>query len=198
MKFSELMDHQICFSVPKRLTPVTAWQEHIPFAMFLVDVLRPRTIVELGTHAGDSFCAFCQAVSELGLQTRCYGIDTWQGDEHAGYYDSTVLSDLRAHHDPLYGTFSTLVQSTFDDALAYFDDQSIDLLHIDGYHTYERVRHDFESWSPKLSDNGVVRFNDINHRERGFGIWRFWNEIRSTYPHFEFAHGYGLGVLATG
>ena len=198
MKFSELLDHQICFSVPKRLTPVTAWQEHIPFAMFLVDVLRPRTIVELGTHAGDSFCAFCQAVSELGLQTRCYGIDTWQGDEHAGYYDSTVLSDLRAHHDPLYGTFSTLVQSTFDDALVYFDDQSIDLLHIDGYHTYERVRHDFESWSPKLSDNGVVLFHDINVRERGFGIWRFWNEIRSTYPHFEFAHGYGLGVLATG
>ena len=122
------LDHPICFSSPERLTHVTSWHEHIPFAMLLVDLLRPRMIVELGTHLGDSYCAFCQAVKELNLDTRCYAVDTWQGDSHSGLYDADVLDDLRAHHDPLYGSFSSLIQSTFDDALKNFADGSINLL----------------------------------------------------------------------
>ena len=103
------LDHPICLASPKRLTSVRSWHEHIPFAMFLVDLLRPSVLVELGTHAGDSYCAFCQAVKELNLNTRCYAIDTWKGDAHSGFYDARVLEDLRAHHDPLYGSFSSLI-----------------------------------------------------------------------------------------
>jgi len=94
-----LLAHPICFADPKRLTPHSAWHEHIPFTMFLVDVLRPKVVVELGTQYGDSYCAFCQAVKELGLDTRCYVVDTWRGDPHAGFYGPEVLADLRAHHD---------------------------------------------------------------------------------------------------
>jgi hypothetical protein len=85
--------------------------------MLVVDLLRPKTIVELGTHAGDSYCAFCQAAKELRLDLRCYAVDTWHGDEQSGLYGPEVLADLRSHHDQLYGGFSTLIQSTFDDAL---------------------------------------------------------------------------------
>ena len=193
-----LVDHPIVFSIPRRLSPISAWHEHIPFAMFLVDLLKPGTLVELGTHYGDSYCAFCQAVLELHLSTRCYAIDTWEGEPHSGLYGPEVLASLREHHDSLYGSFSSLVKTTFDDALAYFSDGAIDLLHIDGYHAYEVVKHDFDSWVPKMSVRGVVLFHDINVRERDFGVWKLWEELQQQYPYFEFFHGYGLGLLAVG
>ncbi|MBI5586984.1 MAG: class I SAM-dependent methyltransferase [Deltaproteobacteria bacterium] len=183
---------------PKRLTDVVSWHEHIPFAFVLIEMLRPKVFVELGTHKGDSYLAFCQAVNTLGTDTGCFAVDTWKGEEHAGLYDDTVLEELRAHHDPLYGRFSTLIRSTFDEALAKFGDGTVDLLHIDGLHTYEAVKHDFETWLPKVSGRGVVLFHDITVRERDFGVWRFWDEVKGGYPHFDFRHGHGLGVLCVG
>ena len=194
----DLLAHPICLAVPRRLTALRSWHEHIPFAMLLVDLLRPRVLVELGVHAGDSYCAFCQTVQGLSLDTRCYGVDTWQVDARSGSYEAGVLDDLRAHHDPLYGSFSILIRSTFDDALGRFADGTIGLLHIDGDHSHEAVKHDFESWLPKMSAEGVVLLHDTNGRERDFGIRRFWDEIEGQYRSFEFPHGHGLGVLAVG
>lgn len=192
-----LLDYPICFAPPLRVA-VSAWIGHVPFAFYLVAALRPKAIVELGTHYGVSYCAFCQAVKELEIDTRCYAIDTWQGDAQTGFYDPEVLNDLKAHHDPLYGGFSRLIQSTFDESLNYFTDGTFDLLHIDGFHTYEAVKQDFEKWLPKMSERGVVLFHDINVRERNFGVWKFWEEIKLGYPHFEFIHSHGLGILSVG
>ncbi len=188
----------IAFDKPRHRTPLSAWKEHIPFAFNLVSVLRPRTIVELGTHAGDSYCAFCQAVVAEGLPTRCWAIDTWEGDAHTGRYGPEVLASLRAHHDPLYGGFSRLLRSTFREGLEAVRDGTVDLLHIDGAHTYEAVLEDFSTWLPKMTDAGVVLFHDTAVRERDFGVWRVWEELRARHPHFEFHHGHGLGVLSVG
>lgn len=191
------LEHPACFDYPLWLEE-TAWAGHIPFAMFLVSALRPRVLVELGAYRGVSYCSFCQAVKATNSNTKCYAVDTWQGDEHAGAIEDAVLPKLRAHHDPLYADFSRLVQSTFEDALAHFADGSIDLLHIDGFHTFEAVSRDFEMWLPKMSERGIVIFHDTNVRERGFGVWQFWEKAKQLYPSFEFLHSHGLGVLAIG
>jgi hypothetical protein len=176
----------------------SAWIEHAPFAFWLVEAHRPSTLVELGTHWGFSFFAFCQAVHALGLGTRCFAVDTWRGDDHAGRYDEEVLASVRDHNDNRYAAFARLMRASFDEAAPRFADGSIDLLHIDGRHFYDDVRHDFELWLPKLSRRGVVLLHDTTVREHGFGVHRLWSELRQTYPHFEFLHGHGLGVLAIG
>ncbi|CAB4242813.1 protein of unknown function [Methylacidimicrobium sp. AP8] len=54
----DLLDHPIVFAQPARWSRVAAWHLHVPFAFLLVDLLRPRRVVELGVHYGDSYCAF--------------------------------------------------------------------------------------------------------------------------------------------
>lgn len=181
------------------------WIGHIPFAYELIGRLEPRITVELGTYSGSSFAAFCQAVEATGCGGRCYGIDLWEGDIHMGRFDESLFNEidgyLRANHP---GT-AVLVRDDFSHAVHGFEDRSIDLLHIDGTHTYEAVSNDFRTWLPKLSERSVVLFHDINVTVENagsaalkFGVRRFFDEIRGGYPHFEFPHCYGLGVAVTG
>ncbi len=163
-----------------------------------MQALRPRLLVELGTSHGVSYSAFCEAVLDARLPCRCYAVDHWHGDAHAGPAGEAVFQDLQAFNEQHHGAFSQLLREDFDSARERFADGSIDLLHIDGFHTYEAVRHDFEHWRPKLSARAVVLFHDTNVRRDDFGVHRLFAELAAAHPHFEFLHGHGLGVLAVG
>jgi hypothetical protein len=192
-----LLDHPVSLQVPQ-WRAFSTWLEHTPFAMWLTSVLKPRVLVELGTFYGGSYCAFCQAIAALDLSTRAFAVDTWEGDPHSGPIAREGLDSLRSHHDAHFARFSTLLRMAFDDAVARFADKEVDLLHIDGYHTYDVVRHDFETWRPKMSDRGIILFHDVEERRADFGVWRLWGELISEYPSFTFLHEHGLGVLVMG
>jgi hypothetical protein len=191
------LDYPVIFLDTDYVAP-SAWWQHTPFARLLIALTEPSLLVELGTHYGVSYFAFCQAVKSLALHTRCYAVDTWQGDEQAGFYGEEVFEQVQHYNNQVYSSFSRLLRMTFNEALGHFADGEIDLLHIDGYHTYEAVKQDYENWLPKMSARGVMVFHDINVREANFGVWQLWHELRDVFPHFEFLHEHGLGILAVG
>ena len=181
------------------------WIGHIPFAFELIGRQRPRTLVELGTYSGSSFAAFCQAAQACGAGTKCYGVDLWEGDMHMGSFDEDLFREVSGYMATNHPDTAVLVRKDFNAAVHDFADGSVDLLHIDGTHTYEAVGNDFRTWLPKMSDRGVVLFHDINvtvenvgEPAKHFGVRRFFDETKPAYPSAEFDHCYGLGIVVVG
>ncbi|MCY1545895.1 Methyltransferase domain protein [compost metagenome] len=106
-----------------------------------------------------------------------------------------MFNAVNNHNRQNYHGFSYLMRMFFNDALRHFSEDSIDLLHIDGFHTYEAVSEDFASWYPKVKPGGIMLFHDVAARLQDFGAWKFWDEIQGRHETFTFKHGFGLGVL---
>lgn len=175
------------------------WSGHRTFAYDLVVSARPRCIVELGVHWGVSFFAFAQAIADARLDTRLVGIDTWLGDDHAGDYSAEgnlIANSVRDLSASLYSSVSVeLVRKPFNDAAVLQADASIDILHIDGYHTYKATEEDYSTWLPKLAPNGLILVHDTSSNTE-YGSARFVAELRTAVPNVHFDHSHGLTVLA--
>ncbi|MBM3657956.1 MAG: hypothetical protein FJW95_00400 [Actinobacteria bacterium] len=172
------------------------WFGHRWFAYDLIRWGRPDTIVELGTHFGVSFFAFCQAVLDEQYPARLHAVDTWAGDPHAGEYGEEVIGVVHRVRDAAFPDLDvTLHRCLFSEALDAFPDDSVDLLHIDGFHTYEAVQDDFETWLPKVAPGGIVLFHDVAP-ESGYGSADYFAELAQRFPNLFFPHSFGLGVLA--
>lgn len=181
--------------LPKYYGP-SSWWEHVPVAHWLIAELKPKVVVELGTHYGVSFFSFCEAASSYSRDSFVYAIDTWEGDPQAGFYGDGVYQVVKEHQQANHLQNSRLIRSTFEEAAAHFEAESVDIVHIDGLHTYEAVRKDFETWLPKLRTGGILLFHDWNVREGDFGVWRLWSQIKQDerFSCIELANGHGLGI----
>lgn len=175
----------------------SAWTDLVPTLGMLFSLLKPRRYVELGVHNGMSYLSACRFSEHLNLGTQCVAVDSWEGDPHAGFHAQSVFDSFKQALAEKYPD-QIFIKGYFDEAAKLFEEGSIDLLHIDGFHSYEAVKHDFETWLSKLSSRGVMIFHDTNVHERDFGVWRFWAEVSDTYPHVEIYHGHGLGILYVG
>lgn len=176
----------------------SAWLTHGSFAAWLIEVLRPREVIELGTHNGFSCFAFAEAAKRLGHSITVHALDSWEGDDQAGFYGDSVYQSVRAIAAADYDSSVVLHRGYFSQTRPDFAAASADLLHIDGRHGYEDAREDYEQWRDTVRDGGVILFHDIAERREGFGVWKLWEELKAPGRSFTFEHGHGLGVLAVG
>ena len=126
------------------------------------------------------------------METKLFGIDHWEGDAQSGLYGEDVFEEVNAYNEEFHSENSTLLKMNFEAALDQFEDQSIDLLHIDGSHEYEAVKSDFENWLPKVKKGGRILIHDVLVEREDFGVKRLWNEIQKSYHTKSHDVGFGL------
>lgn len=180
--------------IPKFLSNIESWHGHVFFVRDLVHNMCPSIIVELGVHKGDSLLSMAQSCIESNLETKLYGIDHWEGDSQAGHFDSEVYNYVEGIKNRDFNQLK-LIKSTFDNAISQFENGSIDILHIDGFHSYEASKNDFFRWLPKVKNEGVILIHDIASQNKNFGVVNLWKEIKESFYVIEFEHSQGLGVV---
>jgi len=163
----------------------STWTGHRVFAEWLVHYLKPSTVVDLGVDFGYSSFVFANA----NVYGKVYGVDLFKGDPHAGERDTypLVMNTIKKHSIQNL----EIIQGDFTDVSKTWN-RPIDILHIDGYHTYEAIKNDFTNWSKFVSENGVVLFHDTAIEK--FGILSFFNELSGGYK-LNFTHSAGLGIF---
>jgi cephalosporin hydroxylase len=97
---------------------------------------------------------------------------------------------LRADsHDP----------STLDEVRRLIGDNEIDFLFLDGDHTYEGIKKDWEMYAPLVRSGGIIAFHDVAGNYDSTQVKRFWDSIKAGYEHREYivrSDGlYGVGVI---
>ena len=168
----------------------SAWIENHQFANWLTQRKKPAITVELGVDWGYSLFA----LSEFN-PGNTFGVDLFTGDDHAGARDWSsqykLVTDFIIENN-LYRTH--LIRGDFH-AVAAAWNLPIDLLHIDGLHTYDAVRNDWNSWAPKLTPTSVSIFHDTVSFE---GPRRLIQEIKDQTPSLcvgNFQNAAGLGLV---
>lgn len=198
--FSSWYD-EIIEDYPAHLGGSDSWAGHIPFAFYLTASLAPATLVELGVFAGNSLFAFAQAAKKKQINVALTGIDTWASDPHSGGYDGAEIYRQVCEQQANYPQSVQLKRTSFELARPEFAEKSIQMLHIDGYHHYDAVSHDYHTWREAVTDHGVILFHDTSVRRDDFGVWRFWEEMQEHHgaaKTMEFPHSNGLGILFLG
>jgi predicted O-methyltransferase YrrM len=102
-------------------------------------------IVDIGTAFGGS--AFVMALSSP--KSKVVTIDPFKNDVFFFYREQWGLVNRL-----------DFLEITSDKAVDKFEDNSIDLLFIDGIHNYWGVMNDFNAYQPKLTKDSIVIFHD--------------------------------------
>lgn len=162
---------------------------------------RPERALEIGTARGGTLLFLTRLASP---QATIVSVDLPGGKFGGGYGRTRAwlykrFARRRQRLQLLRGDSHS--SNTLDKVKAALRGQELDYLFIDGDHTYEGVKQDFEWYAPLVRKGGVIALHDIAaHPSTGCEVSRFWNQIKSQYRRIEIIKdrqpGWaGIGVL---
>jgi predicted O-methyltransferase YrrM len=147
-------------------------------APFLAMIGRPRLVVEIGAGSGGMLAALCAVAADdatiisVDLEGGPFGEgasdDVLRCRANIGPDQTLYLVRGDSHHPEIRARVGTLAP------------RGVDVLLIDGDHTYEGVRADYALYSPLVRRGGIVALHDIlpHPRDPECQVDRFWNELR--------------------
>jgi predicted O-methyltransferase YrrM len=129
--------------------------------------LAPQVVVEVGCDAGGTLWAWQQ----LPSVRRLLGVEL----PGAGYSSGKPLVDHGA--EVVYG--DSHEQRTVEVLADLLGGDRVDFLFIDGDHTYQGVKRDFELYSPLVRPDGVIAFHDVCHHpgQPDVGVDILWRQL---------------------
>jgi predicted O-methyltransferase YrrM len=170
-------------NLPELYNLQSAWVGHEKFAEWLVNRIQPEVTVDLGVDYG--FSLFALALPKIGT---VYGIDSFEADVHAGHHEDNydVVMNFKEKHN---FTNVEVVKGWFSEVAKTWD-KPIDILHIDGLHTYAAITEDWTNWSKFVKPTGVIIMHDVISFPE---LTSFFNNNVLARKAF-FAHSAGLGI----
>lgn len=167
------------------ITPLQVREELLEFGE-VVDRLKPKGVLEIGTARGGTLCVLSRLADP---RATIVSVDLPGGQFGGGY---------KWFHVPIFKRFARRGQQlhllradshapeTLSALRNILGHRRLDLLFIDGDHSYAGVRTDFELYSPLVRPGGLVAFHDVaEHEDTTCQVSRFWEEAKQRYPHSE-------------
>lgn len=148
---------------------------------------RPTSVVEIGSLQGGTLFAWCQAAAPTATLV---SIDLPGGAFGGGYQEdrSVVLRGYAQRGQALHllrmDSHAPATLQTVGDVL---DGRQVEFLMVDGDHTYDGVRRDFELYSPLMAPGGLIAFHDVlpHPGDPQCEVDRLWDELKRDFEHCE-------------
>jgi predicted O-methyltransferase YrrM len=166
----------------------------------LVEALRPRMVIEIGTAGGGTLFLLSRAAE---ADATLISVDLPGGMFGGGYprwkarlFGRLVLPGQELHlirgnsHEP----------STHRAVARALGARKVDLLFIDGDHTYEGVRQDFEQYRSLVRPGGLIAFHDVlpSRFDPHIGVAKLWAELKERHQTIEIVEDYDQGAFGLG
>jgi predicted O-methyltransferase YrrM len=126
-------------------------------------------LLEVGSYLGASACFLAAAAQEIGGQVHC--VDTWRNEGMSEGFRDT-WQEFRTNTER-YASLIIPHRGRSVDVAGAFNGR-LDLLFIDGDHSYEGCRSDALAWLPHLKPGGIIVMHDYDCAE---GVQRVVAEL---------------------
>ncbi len=136
---------------------------------WLVQQRRPATVVEFGSAFGVSGMYFASGLMAAG-SGHLYSFEI-----------NREWADIAERNIRSIGNCLTLTRGTFEDHVEKVVPGTIDLAFVDGIHTYEFVKAQFDALRPRMSSGGMIAFDDIDFKRPGSRMREAWEEIAADH-----------------
>lgn len=129
----------------------------------ILETCKPQTLLEIGTANGGTLFLFSKIAANNAL---VMSIDLPSGQFGGEFYPEWKIDLYKsfANHDQKITTIRADSHdvNTLEMVETLLEKRNLDFLFIDGDHTYQGVKTDFELYSSLLKEDGVIGFHDIN------------------------------------